>query len=139
MEKLEIEPESNKKITIYLIEQSKFSSQFNKIETLYEFIENNEINFITVDINDENFKNFKHSNISRVLDALNIKYYLLDMPEFAYSYLYEEINSKEEQVVGLLEEYQTMDDKGSLKGLNLKSWIDVLEKEVIEEIPNAGV
>ena len=133
MEVLELKPIKNKKICIYLIEKSRFNFQLNDIENLNELIQKKDINFITIDLDSEDFKTFKNSSFSKVLNALNIEYYLLDMPEYAYGYLYEEIMRKEERVSELLDEYQNMDDKNSFKGLNLKSWIDVLKKEVIQD------
>ncbi len=133
MEVLELKPIKNKKIFIYLVEKSKFNSQLNDIENLNELIQKNDINFITIDLDGEDFKTVKNSSFSKGLNALNIEFYLLDMPEYVYGYLYEEIIRKEEQVSELLHEYQNMDDKDSFKGLNLKSWIDVLKKEVIQD------
>ena len=133
MEVLELKPIKNKKIVIYLIETTKINSQLNDIECLKALIDKDNINFITVDINGENFKTFKISNLSSVLSALNIEYYILDMPEYAYGYLYEEITRKEMQISELLQEYRNMNNKDSFKGLNLKSWIEVLKKEVVQD------
>jgi len=133
MEVLELKPINNKKIVIYLIEKTRFNSQLNDLEILKEIIEYNKINFIAVDIDGINFKTFKKSTLSSILNALDIEYYLLDMPEYAYGYLYAEITRKEEQISELLQEYRNMDDNDSFKGLNLKSWTDVLKKEVIQD------
>ncbi|MFX1304452.1 MAG: hypothetical protein ACFE9X_13940 [Promethearchaeota archaeon] len=133
MEVLELKPIKNKSICIYLIEKSRFNFLLNDIENLNELIHKNDINFITIDIDGEDFKKFKNSSFSKVLNALNIEYYLLDMPEYAYGYIYEEIVRKEEQVSELLHEYQNMIDKDSFKCLNLKSWIDVLKNEIIQD------
>lgn len=133
MEVLELKPIKNKKICIYLIEKSRFNFPLNDIENLNELIHKNDINFITIDVDGEDFKKFKNSSFSKVLNTLNIEYYLLDMPEYAYGYIYEEIVRKEEQVSELLHEYQNMVDKESFKGLNLKSWIDVLKNEIIQD------
>ena len=133
MEVLELKPIKNKKIVIYLIETTKINSQLNDIECLKALIDKDNINFITVDINGENFKTFKISNLSSVLSALNIEYYILDMPEYAYGYLYEEITRKEMQISELLQEYRNMNNKDSFKGLNLKSWIEFLKKEVVQD------
>ncbi|UCD00746.1 MAG: hypothetical protein JSV23_07595 [Promethearchaeota archaeon] len=133
MEVLELKPIKNKKICIYLIEKSRFNFQLNYIENLTELIQKNDINFITIDLDCEDFKMFKNTSFSKVLNTLNLDYYLLDMPEYAYGYIYEEIMKKEEQVRELFHEYQNMDDKDSFKGLNLKSWIEVLKKEVIQD------
>ncbi|MFX1494191.1 MAG: hypothetical protein ACFFBZ_07920 [Promethearchaeota archaeon] len=133
MEVLELKPINDKKITIYLIDKNSISSELNDLDTLKGLIHNSNISIITVEINNENFKIFKSSSLSIVLNALNVKYYLLDMPEYAHGYLFEEIIEKEEQINELLTEYRNMDDKNSFKGLNLKSWIEVLKKEVIQE------
>ncbi len=130
MEVLELKPITNKKITIYLIDKIRINPKLNDIDTLKELVSNNEVSFITLEINNENFKDFKNSNLSIVLNALDLEFHLLDMPEYAYGYLFEEINKKEEQIGELLTEYRNLDDKNSFKGLNLKSWIDVLKKEV---------
>ncbi|MFX0040233.1 MAG: hypothetical protein ACFFAB_12910 [Candidatus Heimdallarchaeota archaeon] len=133
MEVLELKPINKKRITIYLIEKYRISSELNDIDKIKELVNNNNISFITVEINNENFRTFKDSNLSTVLKALNLEYYLFDMPEYAYGYLFEEINKKEEQISELLMEYRKMKDKESFKGLNLKSWIDVLKREVNQD------
>ncbi|MFX1391746.1 MAG: hypothetical protein ACFE9Z_16910 [Promethearchaeota archaeon] len=131
MEVLEIKPLKNKNIMIYLIDRTKINSKSNDIEILKDLAKRNNVSFITVEMSNENFIKFKNSNLSIVLNKLNLEYYLLDIPEYAYGYLYEEIINKEEQIRELLIEYRKMDDKNSFKGLNLKSWIEFLEKEVI--------
>jgi len=130
MEVLELKPITNKKITIYLIDKIRINPELNDIDLLKELVNRTDISFITVEMNNENFKEFKNSNLSIIISALNLEYHLLDIPEYAYGYLFEEINKKEEQIRELLTEYRNIADKNSLKGLNLKSWIDVLKKEV---------
>jgi len=133
MEVLELKPINNKKITIYLIDKNKINTKLNDIDILQALIKDNNVSFISVEINNGNFKKFKNSNLSIVLNSINLDYYLLDIPEYAYGYLFEEISRKEDQIKELLREYRIMDNKDSLKGLNLKSWIDVLIKEVFQE------
>ncbi|MFX0003536.1 MAG: hypothetical protein ACFE9C_12535 [Candidatus Hodarchaeota archaeon] len=133
MEVLELKPINKKKISIFLIDKNRIASELNDIDTMKALVRNNNISYITVEMNDENFRSFKNSGLSTVLDALNLDYYLLDMPEYAFGYLYEEIFKKEEQISELLMEYRKMNDKNSFKGLNLKSWIDVLNKEVNQD------
>lgn len=130
MEVLELKPINNKNITVYLIDKSRIDPKLNDIDLLKELVNNNNVSFITVEINNENFKEFKNSNLSTILNVLNLEYHLLDIPEYAYGYLFEEISKKEEQIEELLTEYRNLGDKNSFKGLNLKSWIDVLKKEV---------
>jgi len=134
MEVLELKPINNKKITIYLIDKNKINTKLNDIDILQALIKDNNVSFISVEINNGNFKKFKNSNLSIVLNSINLDYYLLDIPEYAYGYLFEEISRKEDQIKELLREYRIMDNKDSLKGLNLKSWIDVLIKEVFQEM-----
>ena len=133
MEVLELKSIRNKIVLVYLIEKTKINSQLIDIDILKSLIDKNHIDFITVDINGDGFENIKDSSLLMALKALNIEYHLLDMPEYAYGYLYEEILKKEEQINDLLEEYQMMDGKDSFRGLNLKSWIDVLKKEVFQD------
>ncbi|MFX1388306.1 MAG: hypothetical protein ACFE9M_13900 [Promethearchaeota archaeon] len=133
MEVLELKPIRNKIVLIYLIEKTKINSQLNDIDVIKSLIDENHIDFITIDINGDSFESVRDLSILMDLKALNIEYHLLDMPEYAYGYLYEEILKKEEQINDLLEEYQMMDDKDSFRGLNLKSWVDVLKKEVFQE------
>jgi len=133
MEVLELKPIRNKAVDIYIIEKSRINSHLNDIDMLKALVDKHHIDFITVDIKSDGFKTFKKSSLSIVLNALNTEYHLLDIPEYAYGYLNEEILKKEEQINDLLEEYRIMDDKDSFKGLNLKSWIDVLKKEVFQD------
>lgn len=130
MEVLELKPINNKNITVYLIDKSRIDPELNDIDLLKELVNNNNVSFITVEINNESFKEFKNSNLSTILNVLNLEYHLLDIPEYAYGYLFEEISKKGEQIGELLTEYRNLGNKNSFKGLNLKSWIDVLKKEV---------
>ncbi|UCC18503.1 MAG: hypothetical protein JSV62_10350 [Promethearchaeota archaeon] len=130
MEVLELKQIRNKIIRIYLIDKDSICLSLDHIDILKELVNLHNILIITVEINNENFKEFKNSNLSSVLNALSLEYHLLDIPEYAYGYLFEEISKKEEQIRELLVEYRNMDNKDSFKGLNLKSWIEVLRKEL---------
>jgi len=133
MEVLELKPIKNKEITVYLIDKIRISLQHNDIDVLKELVETNEISFITVETSNENFKEFKNSNLSIILNGLNLEFHLLDIPEYAYGYLFDEINKKENQIKVLSSEYRNLNDKNSFKALNLNSWIEVLKKEVIHD------
>ena len=47
-------------------------------------------------------------------------------------FLYQEIIEKQEFQNELFEEYESMEDKDSYKGLSLKNWIDMLGEEIQE-------
>ena len=88
MEVLELKPITNKKITIYLIDKIRINPELNDIDLLKELVNRTDISFITVEMNNENFKEFKNSNLSIIISALNLEYHLLDIPEYAYGYLF---------------------------------------------------
>lgn len=67
------------------------------------------------------------------MEQYKIPYYTVDIPEYAMGYLMTEIIEKEEQVNELIEEFLSMKNKESIKGLNLKSWIDFLKEEIDEK------
>ncbi|MFW9881757.1 MAG: hypothetical protein ACFFG0_52505 [Candidatus Thorarchaeota archaeon] len=134
IEVLDLKPIKNTNITIFLIDKTKINLKLTDIDLLKALVNTNNVSFITVEMNNEYFKNFKNSNLSVLLNALNLEYFLLDMPEYAYGYLFDEIIKKEEQIRELSIEYNNMDNIDSFKGLNLKSWVDVLKKEVLQDI-----
>jgi glutaredoxin len=133
MEVLEIKPIRNKEIRVYLIKLSNIKSKPNAKVNLIEFLTRININFATVDLENENLRNFNKSSLAKTLEQYNIPYYLVNIPEYAMGYLMTEIREKEEQVDELEQEFLRMKDKGSIKGLNLKSWIDFLKEEIDEK------
>ncbi|MFX1339503.1 MAG: hypothetical protein ACFFDK_12895 [Promethearchaeota archaeon] len=133
MEVLEIKPIKNKKVTAFIFakENSK-SLQSTDPDLLKNFLSNNKINFVTVDF-DIDLKDFSRTPFAKALDKLGIKYYQVDIPEYAMGYLYEEIMEKEELLTGLTEEYVNLEDRDSYKGQSLKNWIDLINIEIQEK------
>jgi len=80
-----------------------------------------------------NRRGFDKSPLAKILKQVNIPYYTVDIPEYAMGYLMAEIIEKEDQVNGLIEEFLSISDKESIKGVNLKSWIDYLKEEIEEK------
>ncbi|MFX0069720.1 MAG: hypothetical protein ACFFAO_01390 [Candidatus Hermodarchaeota archaeon] len=133
MEVLELKPIKNKKVTAFIFakENSK-SLQSTDPDLLTKFLSNKKINFVTVDF-DINIKDFSKTRFAKVLDKLGIKYYQVDIPEYAMGYLYEEIMEKEELITNLTEEYVNLNDRDSYKGQSLKNWIDLINLEIQEK------
>ncbi len=133
MEVLEIKPVKNKEVSVFMINRKDLAVNKEDIKRLNEVFRYINVDFITVDVESDNIKDFEKSSLSRLLDSFKIPYFTLDIPEYAMGHLIEEIMKKEEQLNELIEEYIMTKDKDSFKGLNLKSWIDVLKKEIEEE------
>jgi len=133
MEVLELKPIKNKKVFAYMFakEDSK-ALQNSDQESLATFLKGKKVNFVTVDF-DLNMKEFGKTTFAKVLDKLGIKYYQVDIPEYAMGYLYEEIMEKEEMLTGLTEEYKNLEDRDSYKGQSLKNWIDLINIEIQEK------
>ncbi|MFX0188157.1 MAG: hypothetical protein ACFE8A_10515 [Candidatus Hodarchaeota archaeon] len=133
MEVLEIKPINNKNVTVYLITVPKVDIEINKINCLTDYLNTNELKFITIDVESENFREFLNTRLGKSLEKLEIPYYLLDIPEYAKGYLEYEIIEIEEQLSELIEELLRMKDTESIKGQNLKSWIYLIEEEIKEK------
>ncbi|MBY8989535.1 MAG: hypothetical protein KGD58_02180 [Candidatus Lokiarchaeota archaeon] len=133
MEVLEIKPVRNKEIRVYLIKISNRKSKPNAKVNLIEFLSRINVNFATIDLENENLRSFNKSSLAKTLEQYNIPYYIVNIPEYAMGYLMTEIIEKVEQVDELIEEFLSMSNKESIKGLNLKSWIDFLKEEIDEK------
>lgn len=133
MEVLEIKPVRNKEIIVYLVKISSIQSKSNAKVNIIEFLSRINVNFATIDLENENLRSFNKSSLAKILEQYKIPYYTVDIPEYAMGYLMTEIIEKEEQVNELIEEFLSMKNKESIKGLNLKSWIDFLKEEIDEK------
>ena len=133
MEVLEIKPVRNKEIIVYLVKISNIKSKPNANVNLFEFLSRINVNFATIDLENENLRSFNKSSLAKILEQYTIPYYTVDIPEYAMGYLMTEIIGREDQVNELTEEFLSMRNKGSIKGLNLKSWIDFLKEEIDEK------
>jgi len=133
MEVLEIKPVKNKEIKVYMINRAKIKLRSIADNNLIDIFSCKDIDFATIDEENENLRSFNKSSLAKLLEQFEIPYYTVDIPEYAMGYLIEEIVEKEDRVNELVEEFLSMRDKNSLKGLNLKSWIDVLTDEIEEK------
>ena len=132
MEVLELKPIKNRKIIAY-ISSKENAKYFQNEDTskLFEFLRKNNVDFVTVDFQVD-MKEFSKTPFARTLDELKIPYFQVDIPDYAMGYLYQEIVEKQELQTELFEEYESMNDKESYKGLSLKNWIDMLGEEIQE-------
>ena len=133
MEVLEIKPVRNKEIIVYLVKICNMKSKPNANVNLFEFLSRINVNFATIDLENENLRSFNKSSLAKILEQYKIPYYTVDIPEYAMGYLMTEIIEREDQVNELTEEFLSMRNKESIKGLNLKSWIDFLKEEIDEK------
>ena len=133
MEVLEIKPVRNKEIIVYLVNRSNIKSKSNANVNLIEFLSRKNVNFATIDLENESLRSFNKTSFAKILEQYKIPYYTLDIPEYAMGYLMGEIIEREDQVNELTEEFLSMTNKESIKGLNLKSWIDFLKGEIDEK------
>ncbi|MHA1489523.1 MAG: hypothetical protein ACTSRI_07700 [Promethearchaeota archaeon] len=133
MEVLELKPIKNKKIVAYMFAKDD-GKEFQSINAkeLEEFLIKKNIDFVTVDF-EVKMNEFSKTEFAQTLNKLRIKYFQVDIPEYAMGYLYEEILEKEELVTELTREYQTLEDRDSFKGQSLKNWIDMLNLEIQEK------
>lgn len=132
MEVLELKPIKKKRICAYVAKKNKDDFHEFDISKLKEFLKNKKINFVTVDFN-VNMKEFNESELAQALNNMNIRYYQVDIPEYAMGYVYQEIVEKSELLDDLCNEFETMEDKDSLKGESLKNWIDLLREDILEK------
>ncbi len=132
MEVLELKPVKNKKIIVYMSSKEN-AKYFQNVDhsKLVEFLKKNNIDFVTVDFQVD-MKEFSKTPFAQTLNELNIPYFQVDIPDYAMGYLYHEIIEKQEFQNELFEEYESMEDKDSYKGLSLKNWIDMLGEEIQE-------
>lgn len=132
MEVLELKPLKNKKIVVYMSSKEN-AKYFQNVDhsKLVEFLKKNNIDFVTVDFQVD-MKEFSITPVAHTLNELNIPYFQVDIPDYAMGYLYQEIIEKQEFQNELFEEYESMEDKDSYKGLSLKNWIDMLGEEIQE-------
>lgn len=130
MDVLDIKPvKNNKKLVAYMAKKNKDDFHDLDISKLKDFIKNKKIDYITVDFNID-LKSFSKSALAKTLDEMGVKYFQVDIPEYAMGYLYQEIVEKEEMLDELYEEYESMGDKDSYKGESLKNWIDMMREEI---------
>ena len=132
MEVLELKPVKNKKIVVYMSSKEN-AKYFQNVDhsKLVEFLKKNNIDFVTVDFQVD-MKEFSITPVAHTLNELNIPYFQVDIPDYAMGYLYQEIIEKQEFQNELFEEYESMEDRDSYKGLSLKNWIDMLGEEIQE-------
>jgi len=133
MEVLELKKIKNKKIIVYMSSKEN-AKYFQKTDNskLVEFLNKNNIDFVTVDFQVD-MKEFSKTPFAQILNKLKIPYFQVDIPDYAMGYLYEEIIEKQQLQNELFEEFENMGDKESYKGLSLKNWIDMLGEEIQEK------
>ncbi|MFX1313424.1 MAG: hypothetical protein ACFFHD_12535 [Promethearchaeota archaeon] len=133
MEVLELKEIKNKKIIVYMSSKEN-AKYFQKTDNskLIEFLNKNNIDFVTVDFQVD-MKEFSRTPFAQALNELRIPYFQVDIPNYAMGYLYEEIIENQQLQNELFEEYESMEDKESYKGLSLKNWIDLLGEEIQEK------
>lgn len=133
MEVLELKKIKNKKIIVYMSSKEN-AIYFQKTDNskLVDFLNKNNIDFVTVDFQVD-MREFSKTPFAQTLNKLKIPYFQVDIPDYAMGYLYEEIIDKQQLQNELFEEYESMEDKDSYKGLSLKNWIDMLGEEIQEK------
>ncbi len=133
MEVLEFKKIKNKKIIVYMSSKEN-AKYFQKTDNskLVDFLNKNNIDFVTVDFQVD-MREFSKTPFAQTLNELKIPYFQVDIPDYAMGYLYEEIIDKQQLQNELFEEYESMEDKDSYKGLSLKNWIDMLGEEIQEK------
>ncbi len=133
MEVLELKPIKKRKITAFISskENAKYFQDMDPSK-LIVFLKKNGVNFVTVDFQ-VIMREFSKTPFAQTLEKLNIPYFQVDIPDYAMGYLYQEIIEKQQLQTELFEEYESMKDKESYKGLSLKNWIDMLGVEIQEK------
>ncbi|MFX1425698.1 MAG: hypothetical protein ACFFBE_04540 [Promethearchaeota archaeon] len=133
MEVLEIKPVRYKEIKAYVVNLSNVKPNLNRELNFIEILSHKNLNFVTIDLENENLRSFAKSPLAKILEKNKIPYYTVDIPEYVMGYLMTEILEKEDQVNELIKEFLIMKNKSSIKALNLKSWIDFLKEEIEEK------
>ena len=133
MEVLELKPIKEKKVYLYLIKKEDRELFESEYENLEEIIKKRNFRFAIVDFNDNDSKELYQTALLKFLEKFTLPYYNIDIPENAKNYLYHEILREDVQVSELEEEYENLylnEQQDTFKAQNLKSWIDLLKKEV---------
>ena len=133
MEVLELKSVKKKKIYLYLIKKENRGLNESEYDNLEDLIKNKKFRFAIVDFNDTDSKEMYRNALIKFLDKFKLPYYNIDIPEKAKSYLYHEILRQEVQISELEAEYDKFylnGEEESFKAQNLKTWIDLLKKEV---------
>ncbi|MFX1273697.1 MAG: hypothetical protein ACFFAT_01525 [Promethearchaeota archaeon] len=132
MEVLELKPLKKKRVCAYVAKKKKDDFNDFYLDKLRDFIIRKKIDFITIDFNVD-MKEFNDSELAKTLNEMNIRYFQVDIPEYAMGYIYQEIVEKTELLNDLCGEFESMKEKDTLKGESLKNWIDVLREDIQEK------
>ncbi len=131
MEVLELKP-IEKRVCAYVAKKNKDDFHEFDLVAIRDFIKKKKIDFITLDFNVD-MKEFNNSELAKTLNEMNVKYFQVDIPEYAMGYIYQEIVEKTQLHNDLCDEYELMEDKDSLKGESLKNWIDMIRENIQEK------
>lgn len=134
MEVLELKSLKDKKICLYLIRRICKDFFESEYENLRELIKGEEFRFALVDFNDKESKSYYQIPLLEFLNKYHIPYYNVDIPEHVKNYLYVDILNTELQVKELESEYESLifnNQEDTFKAENLKSWIDLLNSELM--------
>ncbi|HUY01195.1 MAG TPA: hypothetical protein VMV49_16665 [Candidatus Deferrimicrobium sp.] len=133
MEVLDLKPIIGKKIFVFLIRKENGTLDHNEELILANVLQTYHIKFATINIESDEIKGFKHTDMAKFLNDFMVPCYTVGIPEYAKGYLDSEISEKKEQAIELEAEYKAMKDKQSFKAQNLKSWIALLFDEIKEK------
>ena len=128
MEVLDFEIESNKKISVILVQKENQKFTMEELDNLRHALKDIEVIFATIDESLDKVHAFSlikplHGNLPLLFEV--------GMPTYAKGYLEDEINRKK-KLVRELEEESMETDKNTLKGQNLDSWVAHLKIELKE-------
>jgi len=132
MEILELKPLKKKKVYLYLIKHKDNDFSHLNLNHLSDFIEENKFRFAIIDFNNNSSKESYIEPLTKFLEDFNIPHYDIDIPEGVKNYLLVEILEKEVLLKELEEEFENInpEDLESYKAQSLKSWIDLLKREL---------
>ena len=127
---MELNPIKNKKIFVFLIIKEENNLTDDESQNLNNILEKNDVKLATIAIDNAQMEIFKTTELAMFLNESMLPCYQVDIPEYAKGYLDNEVLEEEEELEGLISEYNDMKDKESFRGNYLKSWIEHLEKKV---------
>lgn len=90
------------------------------------------INFAIVDVEEDELKTFKETQLAKLLNELKIPYHAMYMAQHTKKYFSKVILKKEKQIKSFSVQYNNLEDKSSPEAQSLGFWIDLYSKELEE-------
>lgn len=122
MQPLNLKPVEGKNVIVYAVKAATFDFTDKDVKNIVELARLKKMRFVTVDALEE-FKEFEDSNLAKSLSEVNVPSYKVSVPDQILNILYQDVVEKDKLAELLIQEYTTMDETESIKGMSLRAWI----------------